>query len=291
MPSPADEGRFELLRAVGAVTVALPGDADHLLAALGLPSWSRAEHTEVFTLELPPYASVHLGPEGKLGGEGADRVAGLWRSLGLDPPTDADHLHGLLSLYAQLGEASSSCETEAARRRLDHARTTLLWEHLWPWVPAYLEAVERQYPAAASWAALTGQVLEREAMASPPARALPLALRGAPPPLRAEERRAELLDALVVPVRTGFLLTASDLAVAAAATGCGLRRGERRYSLQAMVDQDAAGTLGWLSEHASTWAERHRRRPAVAFDPARFFAERAANSAEVLGRMARRLAR
>ena len=61
-------------------------------------------------LNCPPYASVYLGPDGALGGEGADRAAGFWRASGLTPPAEPDHLTALLALYASLGEA-------AARRR------------------------------------------------------------------------------------------------------------------------------------------------------------------------------
>lgn len=278
-------GRWELLRALGAVVGAVPPSADHLLAALDLPPWSRAEHTQAFTLELPPFASVHLGPEGKLGGEGADRVAGLWRALGLEPPPDADHLGSLLALLAELGEAEELAATDAARRRLGHARATLLWEHLWSWVPGYLTALRRHHPAAAPWAELTGRALAREASATEPATALPLALRTAPPPLSADVPVGELLDALTVPVRTGFVLTASDVAAAAGATGAGLRRGERRFALRALLEQDPAATLGWLADHAASWARRHRCQPPVAHDPAPWWAARASRTAGVLAEL------
>ena len=283
----AGAGRWELLRALGAAVGAVPPSADHLLAALELPSWSRAAHTQAFTLELPPFASVHLGPEGKLGGEGADRVAGLWRTLGLEPPPDADHLGSLLGLYAELGEAEELAASDATRRRLAHVRATLLWEHLWCWVPGYLAALRRHHPAVVPWAKLTGRALAREASAAEPPTALPLALRTAPPPLSADTPFGELLDALTVPVRTGFVLTASDVAAAAGATGAGLRRGERRFALRALLEQDAAATLGWLADHAASWARRHRCQPPVAHDPAPWWATRASCTAGVLTELAR----
>ncbi len=283
---PGSAGRWELLRALGAVVGTVPPSSDELLDALGLPRWSRAEHTQVFTLELPPFASVHLGPEGKLGGEGADRVAGLWRALGLEPPPDADHLGTLLALLAELGEAAEASASDVARRRLGHARATLLWEHLWCWVPGYLAAVRRHHPAASPWADLTVRALAREAAATDPATALPLALRSAPAPLSTDVSANELLDALTVPVRTGFVLTASDLAAAAGAVGAGLRRGERRFALGALLEQDPTGTLGWLSDHAAGWARRHRCQPPVAHDPAPWWAARASHTAGVLADVA-----
>lgn len=50
-------------------------------------------------LNCPRYASVYLGPDGALGGEGTDRAAGFWRAIGITPPAEPDHLTALLSLY------------------------------------------------------------------------------------------------------------------------------------------------------------------------------------------------
>ena len=83
-----------------------------MLAALGLPAPTAAEHTGVFVLSAPPHAAIHLGGEGKLGGEGLDRVAGFWRAIGLTPPPDADQLGVLLMLYAELADAEAAARTE-----------------------------------------------------------------------------------------------------------------------------------------------------------------------------------
>lgn len=283
-------GRFELLRALGTLTALAPPGSDRVAQTLGLPAWSRVEHTQLFVLDLPPYAAVHLGPEGKLGGEGADRVAGLWRTLGLSPPPDVDHLATLLALYSELGEASQTCRSERARGRLEHARTTLLWEHLWCWVPGYLDATSDD-PSAGPWAALARAALTREAALSPGAPILPLALRVAPEPIDPADSYEELLDSLTVPVRTGFVLTPRDVVQAARLLGMGLRRGERRFALKAMLEQDATLTLGWLASHARAWVARHGRRPSVLSDPGPWWAARAAHSAEVLDGLARRAAR
>src|SRR5262249_10139304 len=58
--------RWELLRALGAVA-GDPADARATCGALGLLGPGNAEHTEVFVLNCPPYASVYLGAEGGLG--------------------------------------------------------------------------------------------------------------------------------------------------------------------------------------------------------------------------------
>ena len=286
--TPPDAGRWELLRTLGAVTAALPPETDHLFEALGMPAMSRADHTRLFALELPPYAAIHLGPEGKLGGDGADRVAGVWRTLGLDPPADADHLAALLALYAALGEGAGTSRTEQVRLRLEHTRATVLWEHLWSWVPGYLDAVRRHHPAARAWADLVDRALVREAGLTTAARALPAALRDAPAPIDQGASADDLLDWLTVPVRTGFVLTTSDVARAAAETGTGLRRGERRFALRSLMEQDAGAALTWLAGHAAAWVDLHRARHPVAFDPGPWWAARAAQSALVLTQLAHR---
>lgn len=283
-------GRWELLRALGALALDAPASTGPLAGVLGLPPWSAAGHTRLFVLALPPYASVYLGPEGKLGGEGADRVAGVWRTLGLTPPADADHLAAIFALYAEVGHTCVTARSPATRQRLDHVRAVVLWEHLWSWLPAYLDAARRAAPQAAPWADLVGRALDREARLSSPPATLPPALRFAPAELTAGTGYDELLDTLTVPVRTGFILTHDDLAAAASDAGLGKRHGERRFILRAMLEQDPVATLTWLGGHARDWARRHRQRVDSVRGPAqrtdRWWMARAGRSAEMLARLA-----
>jgi TorA maturation chaperone TorD len=292
--------RWELLRALGAVA-GDPADARAACAALGLPAPGNAEHTEVFVLNCPPYAAVYLGADGALGGDAADRVAGFWRAIGVAPPAEPDHLAGLLSLYASLGEACSGARAEAVRRALTRARDALFWEHLWPWLPAYLEAVEA-FPALAAWAALTRRAVlaeraERAVLAERaghpggpdgPGARLPLALRAAPAPLSPDCAPGDLPAALTTPVCSGLILTRRTLAAGAEAAGAGHRIGERRFTLRAMLDQEPAATLGWLGAEAARWADAHaglaRNRAAEpAIDAAQdWWARRARRTAAVL---------
>lgn len=282
----------ELLRALGSVATSPPPLCHPVAESLGLPALTAAEHTGVFVLAAPPHAAIHLGEHGKLGGEGLDRVAGFWRAIGLPPPQDADHLGALLMLYAELSEAETAARREATCDRLRHAREALLFEHLWSWAPGYLTAVARLgAPSLAAWARLTLSVLGREARRAAVPRALPLALRMAPAPVTATGSRDQLLDALVAPVRSGILLTGADLREAAVAAGLGYRVGERRYTLRAMLDQDAGGTLGWLGSHADRWAALHSaQQPIGGHDPRRWWARRAARTARTLRRLRASLA-
>jgi hypothetical protein len=273
----------ELIRALGAITLAPPPSSDVLCDAVGLPRISGAGHTAAFILGAPPFAAIHLGAEGKLGGEALDRVEGFWRALAQRPPDQADHLGVLLMSYAALRDAALASDSAA------RAAESLFHEPVWSFAPGYLRAAATlgQAPVTA-WAELTLQVLQAERAAVPvPAGplALPLALRAAPPPLAAGATLDQVLDAAVAPVRSGIVLTQAELAAGAAETGLGYRRGERRYALRAMIEQDAVQTLYWLGGLAARWETRH----AAAYGATaagRWWSGRAAVSSRVLTSMA-----
>jgi hypothetical protein len=255
-PAAPPAARWELLRALGAVADD-PAGARAACDAIGLPSPGHAEHTEVFVLNCPPYASVYLGAEGGLGGDATDRVAGFWRAIGVAPPAESDHLTALLSLYASLGEAAQDSRAAATADVLTRARRALFWEHLWPWLPGYLNAVaDLQAPGLARWAGQASLAIRAE-RGTHPGGWLPLALRAAPRPVTAADGLGDLLCALTTPVRSGFILTRRRLAAGADTTGVGHRIGERRFALRAMLEQAPAGTLLWLAGEAARWSRRH----------------------------------
>ena len=272
-------GRWELLRALGAVA-GDPADARAAAAALGLPGCGNAEHADVFVFNCPPYASVYLGAEGGLGGEGADRVAGFWRAIGLGPGDqgEPDHLTSLLSLYASLGEAAQESRTARTAAALSRMRQALFAEHLWPWLPGYLSAVtdlgaanpgvanlgvgdpgvgDLGVGALVAWAELTLRAVKRERGPGAGDGTLPLALREAPPPVDADGGLGELLGGLVAPVRSGLILTRRAVAAGAGQVGAGHRIGERRFALRAMLESEPDRTAGWLRAEAARWSRRH----------------------------------
>lgn len=283
-PGTAPPGaRWELLRALAAVVDTSPRRNGAVVQALGLPALDPAEHTRAFVLSCPPYASLYLGPEGKLGGVGADRVAGFWRTLGLTPPSEPDHLAALLVLYAELAGAAQEAGGERAREALTRARAALFGEHLWSWAPAYLTAVaDLDGGAVPRWAELTRRALRREAREIGPSPVLPLALREAPGPLGATLSPGEILDTVLAPVRGGLLLTHRTLSGLARQAGMGYRAGERRFALGALLEQDPRATLTGLAAEARAWVDRHRA--AFDLDPATagWWASRAEHTAGVL---------
>ena len=256
----ASSQRVELVLALAA-GCDTPSAGASAQRALGLRPMSPEEHTAVFVLNLPPHASVYLGPEGQLGGEAADRVAGFWRALRLGPPGDPDHLTSLLALYAHLSAAADDQSVRATTRstmgRMAHS---LLWEHLWPWVPAYSRAVESLgVEPLARWASLLRATLAHELPCAADAvgEQLPLALREAPAPVDESGDVREALDALVAPIRSGIILTRTGLARASATIGVGYRIGERRFALKAMLEQEPVATVAWLGREAERWSAAH----------------------------------
>lgn len=281
---PSGTHRWELVRALGAVALTPPPRNAAVCRAVGLPVPTGAEHTSVFVLGAPPHAAIHLGPEGKLGGEGFDRVAGFWRALQLRPPEDADHVGALLMLYAELGIAETNAKGEQHRQHLRRSRCALFHEHLWSWAPGYLDAVQSLgVRPLGRWAELTMQALRAELADAELPDLLPLALREAADPLSAQGSLDEALDAIVTPVRTGVVLTQRDLREGARSAGVGFRRGERRYALRAMMQQDATATLEWLLGHSRAWVDVHDR---SGDDPtSRWWQQRARNTVRTLEEM------
>jgi hypothetical protein len=250
----------EVLRALGALCEP-PGSAhDRLADALGLPARpTPSEYAGTFLFQAYPYASVYVGPEGMVGGAAGDRVAGFWRALGYTPPAEPDHLAALLGLCATLAEAGEREPQPARRALLVEGRRALLWEHLLSWVVPFADTVSRiAGDAYGAWARLLREALLAEAAELGGPDRLPLHLREAPSLPDGGEGRDALVRGLLAPVRSGLIVTRSDLGAAARDLGLGLRAGERSYALRALLDQDAPAVLDWFGRAAGTWALRHR---------------------------------
>ena len=175
-PDPLKESgqaSVDLIRTLAVFAEAPASEHIHLWKTLGIEdSPSASDYADVFLFQLYPYASVHLGSEGMLGGEAQSRVAGFWGALGRNSPPEPDHLSALLGLYATLSEqiglvGNSSGKpprfSEAETLMINRGRDALLQEHIAPWVPAYLERViEIAAGPYRSWALLLDKVLRVE---------------------------------------------------------------------------------------------------------------------------------
>jgi hypothetical protein len=253
---------LELYRALAALcerpTPELQGVADSLEVG---PLPSVAEHTEVFSLQLRPYASIYLSDDGGLGGEARDRIAGFWRVLGLEPPAECDHLSVLLAFYSELWSREQDAPSEELRERSTHLRRTFLDEHLLSWLPAYLLKLDSFGSGFYShWAALCAQALCQDSHTSAP-RPLSLHLRCTTPQPAVDSCDIDaLVELLTCPARSGLLLTRGDLTLAARQHGLAGRVGERAFMLRAMLAQSSPELLSWFSQHLEHQHERYETR-------------------------------
>ena len=274
---------MELVRALAVLAEPPRHETERVAALLGLEGTpTPADYTEIFLLQLCPYASVYLGAEGMLGGEARDRVAGFWRALDQVPPTEPDHLAALLALYAKLAELEAS-EIESERiDALGRARAALLWEHLLTWVPTYLMKLsDIATPCYSAWSHLLVQALTVEAKKHP-MQAEPLHLREAPEILDRDEDWDRIADNLLAPIRSGIILTRNDLARGAQTLDLGRRTGQRKLILDSLFSQDPSGVTRWLRMEAATWAEKHAAQSTVLGTVSDFWAERARATVQLL---------
>lgn len=293
--------RSELIRALAALAEEPREEHRRLAELLGLaPEPETGTYTELFLMNLHPYASVHLGAEGMLGGEARDRVAGFWRALGMSPPAEPDHLGALLGLLAAVAEREAEEDDPPRRALLTRARSALVWEHLLPWTPPLLERIRETGDAYyRGWAELLLDVLREERDALTVDRDdLPVHLAEAPPlpdPRDAVDAGGAegdggtgeaFLRALLSPVRSGMLLTRRDLARGAQVLGLGMRQGERLYILKALLAQDATATLSWLASEARAQRRRHRADPTWDETLKTFWEGRAESAAGLLEELA-----
>jgi len=249
---------MELLRALAALSEAPRPEHRALAELLELPGVPEpAEHTDVFTFQVYPYASVYLGCDGMIGGDARARIADFFRVVGVDVPKEPDQLSFLLASYARFHELELDEADEARARFWSDARRTLLHDHLCAWLPVWLDKIEtvgsRFY---AAWARLLRMALDEELDSIGPPADVSAHLR-AVEPVAATESRDELLAGLLAPARCGLLLVRDDLRRAADEVGLVARIGERRYVLAQLLEQDARAAIEWLACEAERAVERY----------------------------------
>ena len=276
---------MELFRALAVLAEPPTPETERLAEVLGIgrpPTGD--EYAELFLFQLYPYASVYLGPEGMLGGEARDRVAGFWRAIEADPPSEPDHLAVLLALYAHLAALEDQASSDREKAALGSARAALLWEHLLSWLPIYLDKLTELAPEPyRRWGEVLMTALEEEAQRTVLPEALPLHLRVTESVNKETDNGNDVLQAVLAPIRCGMIITRADLARAARQAALGLRAGERRFALDSLLAQDTPAMCRWFQDEAMTWVQRHQNRaawlPAIAGD----WTSRAQRAADVLG--------
>lgn len=265
---------MELIRALAVFAEPVNEKLSALAEALGfehLPS--EDEFTEIFIFQLVPYASVYLGEEGMLGGVARDRIAGFWRALNLTPPGEPDHLSTLLGLYANLCESadmetqgcgdaektSNGQRTADSGQKFHHARKAFFWEHIASWLPLYLHKMKSiASPFYLHWSELLEQVLIEEANSLGQPEIISQHLLQEASIQDPREFGFEMfLSTLLAPIRSGMILTKTDLRRAASELDLSLRIGERKFILQTLFSQDTKKMLKWLSNESKEWLKWH----------------------------------
>jgi TorA maturation chaperone TorD len=275
---------MELFRALGSFAETPQPEHARIAGVLGFDEPpDAAAFTELFVLELPPYASIYTSEDGMMGGSARDRFAGFWRAIGRPVPHEPDHLTVLLGQYASLEEHERSSERDAQRWR--HTRTALFWEHIASWLPPYLARVREIAPAFyRAWAELFLEVMREAARAFGPPETTPLHLRAAGPlPDFTALELDGVVTALLAPASSGLILTRRDLGVAARELGLGLRVGERRFALRSLLYQAPEFVLAWLQREARRQASVHHAAPAELQLVCAWWAHRAEACACALG--------
>ncbi len=194
----------------------------------------------------------------------------------------------MLALYARLCELEEGEGGEALRAGWRGARRAFLWEHLLSWLPVYLmKLAEIAPPFYRGWGEVLMKTILAEIEAVGRQELLPLHLRAAGGLVdpRGGDGEGEFWQSLLAPVRSGMILTRADLRRAGRALGCGVRMGERKFVLKALVAQDAKGTFDWLMEEAALWEKRHRSSSAALGAVADAWAAKAEASARLLGEL------
>jgi TorA maturation chaperone TorD len=254
---------MEIFRALAVLAEPPAEETARVAEALGLGALPTVdEYTELFVFQLYPYASVYLGAEGMMGGKARDAVSGFWRALGEMPPAESDHLAVMLALYARLAELEDG-ESEAKHRASwRRARKAFLWEHLLSWLPMYLSKLsDLAPPFYRKWGEVLLESLLAEAGALGKQESLSLHLRETSrliDPRESEGDAGEFCQSILTPARSGMILTRADLTKVGRKLGMGLRMGERKFILKALLAQDAHAIFDWLIEEAALWTKRHQ---------------------------------
>ena len=278
---------MELIRALGELAEAPGAEQVRTARMLDLPGEPlRSEYSDLFVVQLYPYASVYLSPDGQLGGEVQEHIAGFWRVLRQPVPRDPDHIATLFATYAQLAQIPQSAHKPFMNELGAQMRHAFLWEHIMAWLLPFLVRVrELGSPVYRAWAMLAMDAFEAEVARAGVATNLPLQLRNAPP-LSDDTSASGLADAMFAPVCSGCILTRADLARCARDLGMSVRVADRRYTLAALIERDRTRVCAWLSTEAARQAELVRATPHVFSGIAAHWESRALRSAALLARAA-----
>ena len=238
---------MDLFPTLGELIEAPGPEQVRLARVLGLPGEpTRLDFTQLFVVQLFPYASIYLSADGLAGGPAKDLIGDYWKIMQRSVPVEVDHAATLLRAYGTLPDLPNLTT---------QIRDTFYWENLASWLPLFLTRVgtlgSTFYRA---WAVLTLDALEAEAAELGECAMLPLPLRNAPMP-PSISNGAAYVDSLFAPAVSGLILSRADLGRCAQENNLTIRFADRRYTLKLMLAQRPAVVCGWLKAEAERQAE------------------------------------
>lgn len=110
---------------------------------------AHADHQDAFGFNVPPLMGAFLDPEGHAGGESASRVAQTYAAIGyaFDPrKEEPEHLSTVLRALGVLAGAEADAMEDDEERIVAETRrlqAEVLRDHVLPWLPLFVGAVER----------------------------------------------------------------------------------------------------------------------------------------------------
>jgi TorA maturation chaperone TorD len=251
---------MHLFSSLGEIIEAPGTEQARLARMLGLPGEpDRHEFTNLFVVQLFPYASIYLSSNGLAGGAPRKRAAEYWTLVGRIAPPEPDHATALLKLYGALhptvhGDFLSVSSATEKRR-------AVFWESIAPWLPMYLlrmrELGTTLYKA---WSDVAFDVIEAEAaqLTAPAVTTSFLASAPMSPPV---SEPAAFIDSLFAPAVSGLILCRVDLGRCAATNHLTLRMADRRHTLKMLLTEDTSAVCAWLHAEIMRQAENLRRLP------------------------------
>ena len=226
---------MELISALGKLAEAPGPEQVRLAKMLELPGEpTRTDYSDLFVVQLNPYASVYLSPDGR-------RITEL-----------QDHLSTIIGAYQQISGP---------------VKQVFLWDHLVSWLlPFCARARELAHETYRAWVTMLLDALEEEIGKHGAANVLPLPLR------HSRGINSALLDDIVsslfAPVTSGIVLTRADLGRCAREIGMMPHIADRRYTMREFLVADSERVQRWIA------AEARRQADAIAAMPDVFGAVR-----------------
>ena len=278
---------MHLFSSLGEIIEAPGAEQARMARMLGLPGEpNRHEFTNLFVIQLFPYASIYLNANGVAGGAVRRRAADYWRLTGGISPHEPDHVTALLKLYGSMQPTPADFTSPSI-----DTRRIVFWEMLASWLPMYLLRIrELGSPLYQAWSDVLFDVIEAEA-GQLEAPAVMTSFLAAAPAAPSINEAGAFVDSLFAPAVSGIIICRADLGRCAAAHRLTIRLADRRHTLKLMLMEKTGSVCAWLCGEFTRQADNLRRLPDVLSIVRDHWVRRAETSAAAIAEFEARYAR